>query len=109
MMLSSMQPGEIVQAIVEENVAMLRTIKGIGAKTAQLVVLQLKDKLSKWAVTANLGLSAGRNAVVQEALTALLALGIAKPMAQKALEKVLQTSENVSNVEVIIKKALKNL
>lgn len=108
MMLSSLSPAEIQQAIVSNNSDLLKTVKGIGIKTAQLIVLQLKDKLGK--LSLNLSESAtSHNNISTEALNALLALGIGKPMAQKALDKVLKTDPNITTVEDLIKKVLKSL
>lgn len=108
MMLSSLSPAEIQQAIVSNNSDLLKTVKGIGIKTAQLIVLQLKDKLGK--LSLNLSENAtSHNNIATEALNALLALGIGKPMAQKALDKVLKSDPNITTVEDLIKKVLKNL
>lgn len=110
-MLSSMNPIEIQQAIVDENLTLLKAIKGIGAKTAQLIILQLKDKLSKLPSTTLSGSegSGSTAAITQEALDALVALGIAKPVAQKAIEKVLKTDKDIQTVEALIKKTLQSL
>ena len=107
-MLSSLSPAEIKQAIMSNNSDLLKTVKGIGIKTAQLIVLQLKDKLGK--LSLNLSESAtSHNNISTEALNALLALGIGKPMAQKALDKVLKSDPNITTVEDLIKKVLKSL
>ena len=110
-MLSSMNPTEIQQAIVDENLTLLKAIKGIGAKTAQLIILQLKDKLSKLPSTtlSSYEGSGSTAAITQEALDALAALGIAKPVAQKAIEKVLKTNKDIQTVEALIKKTLQSL
>ncbi|MEL6535517.1 MAG: Holliday junction branch migration protein RuvA [Bacteroidota bacterium] len=109
-MLSSMQPKEIMQAIVYEEVATIQKVKGIGAKTAQRVILELKDKLRK----AGLGdpasgaiLGAGHNTARSEALTALVTLGIAKNAAEKTLDSVIKKHGQDLSVEDLIKLALK--
>lgn len=108
MMLSSLSPAEIQQAIVSNNADLLKTIKGIGVKTAQLIVLQLKDKLGKLSLNLPETHNAQSN-IANEALNALLALGISKQMAQKALDKVLKTDPTIATVEELIKKILKAL
>ncbi len=108
MMLSALQPNEIRQAIVQENESLIKSIKGIGVKTAKLLILQLKDKLAKTTVALDLPV-VGHNNLRDEALNALLALGIAKPMAQKALNKVLTTNPNIGSIEALIKQALQVL
>lgn len=108
MMLSALQPNEIRQAIVQENESLIKSIKGIGVKTAKLLILQLKDKLAKTTVAVDLPV-VGHNNLRDEALNALLALGIAKPMAQKALNKVLTTNPNIGSIEALIKQALQVL
>lgn len=108
MVLSALQPNEIRQAIVQENESLIKSIKGIGVKTAKLLILQLKDKLAKTTVALDLPV-VGHNNLRDEALNALLALGIAKPMAQKALNKVLTTNPNIGSIEALIKQALQVL
>jgi Holliday junction DNA helicase RuvA len=108
MMLSALQPAEIKQAIVQENETLIKSIKGIGVKTAKLLILQLKDKLAKTTAIAE-SVAFAHNNFRDEALNALLALGIAKPMAQKALNKVLTANPQVSTVEALIKQALQFL
>lgn len=108
MMLSALQPAEIRQAIVQENETLIKSIKGIGVKTAKLLILQLKDKLAKASPTLEIT-SNNNNNVREEALNALLALGIAKPMAQKALNKVLSHNPSINSIEALIKQALQVL
>lgn len=106
-MLSSLEPSELIEAILSENVATLKSVKGIGLKTAKRIILDLKDKLTK----ADIGQStiSSHNTYKEEALTALSALGIAKPVAQKAIEKVLKAKTPVDSVQTLIKQALNNL
>jgi Holliday junction DNA helicase RuvA len=107
-MLSSMKPDEIVGAIVQGNVKLLESIKGIGRKTAERVVLELRDKLAKHAPETNIS-PLVNNTLEQEALNALLSLGIGRPLAEQAVKKVLQTPASAARVEDIIKQALKIL
>jgi len=107
MMLSGLKPDEIVRAISGSNTKQLEGIKGIGKKTAERIVLELKDKISR--LQTNLPQSAySFNTVESDALNALIALGIQKNMAEAAIKKVLSSGNN-SSVENIIKLALKNL
>lgn len=105
LMLSAMSSEEIAAAIVSENVALIQAIKGIGAKTAQRVILDLKDKVVKSDFGTE-NLFRPNNTNQNDALTALLALGFEKKKAEKAVEKV--TKEN-QTVEQLIKEALKVL
>lgn len=107
MMLSGMKPDEIVKAIVQGNAKLLESIKGIGRKTAERLILELKDKAGK--IAGGTVLPAGETVVTveQDALNALIALGIAKPAAETAIKKVTKT-DNLT-LEALIKTALKNL
>lgn len=107
-MLSSMKPVEISRAIVQGNVKLLESIKGIGRKTAERVVLELRDKLSKPVNDSNIAALAN-NTLEQDALNALLALGIGRQAAEQAVKKVLTTTPTGEKIEDIIKKALKIL
>lgn len=104
-MLSSLQPGEIAQAILGEDVRTIQGIKGIGAKTAQRVIVDLKDKMLKFEGTSEI-LSVAGNTERKDALTALISLGFDKKNAEKAVDKVAVGGESV---EEIIKAALKIL
>jgi holliday junction DNA helicase RuvA len=108
MMLSGMRPDEIIKAIAQSNARQLESIKGIGRKTAERLVLELKDKLSKNLNEAILT-SAVTNPIEADALNALVSLGIARPMAEQAIKKVMTTSNENLLLEDLIKKALKNL
>jgi holliday junction DNA helicase RuvA len=105
-MLSSMKPEEIGRAIVQGNIKLLESIKGIGKKTAERVVLELRDKLSKQSHEINIG-SLENNTLEADALNALLALGINRAGAEQAIKKVVSSSPAPMKVEDIIKQALK--
>lgn len=107
MMLSAMSPSELVEAITNQNLSLLQSIKGIGTKTAQRVVIELKDKLDKNIETGNI-LTIVHNTNKEQALTALVHLGFSKPASDSALNKILKTDSNLS-VEDLIKLALKML
>lgn len=107
MMLSSISPDEIRAAILEENITLLKSIKGIGVKTAQRVVIDLKDKIGKSPASEQIVASAN-NTLRNEALSALMMLGFAKKPVEKELDKILASQPNLA-VEEVIKLALKSL
>lgn len=107
-MLSSLQANELVNAIVAGNESLLESIKGIGKKTAQRIVLELRDKFSKSTGDGNIS-TLNHNTLEQEALIALTALGIARNAAESAIKKASQTSNTFGKVEELIKAALKCL
>jgi Holliday junction DNA helicase RuvA len=109
-MLSYMSSAELKAAIVQENTAALQSIKGIGGKTAQRVIIELKDKLKKESWDENQpALSAGpHNTLRKEALSALLTLGLPKAAAEKSVDTVLKKSGNTITLEDLVKQALKN-
>jgi len=107
MMLSSMRPDEIQQAILQSNTKLLEGIKGIGRKTAERIVLEFKDKLGRFD-GQNLNSALIHNTLEQDALNALQALGIPKPAAEQALKKALSGTEKY-NLEQLIKKALQSI
>ncbi len=107
MMLSGMKPAELAKCIVSGNVNELVKIKGIGKKTAELLVVGLRDKLTGF-VTEMDTISYSLNPLELDAVNALVALGIGKPIAEKAVKKVIQTNTD-STIQEIIKQALKNI
>jgi len=110
MMLSSMRPEEIVRAIVNGNAKQLEGIKGIGKKSAERIILELRDKLNKQSLSASVNiLSTANNSLETDALNALVALGISRPNAELAVKKVLAAEPGSEKIEEIIKKALKTL
>lgn len=108
MMLSSLQPTEISQAILSANETLLESIKGIGKKTAQRIVLELKDKLSKPAADGNIS-TLTYNTLEQDALHAMTALGIARAAAESAIKKARAGGVGYTEVQELIKAALKCL
>ncbi|PMD98469.1 Holliday junction branch migration protein RuvA [Siphonobacter sp. BAB-5405] len=109
-MLSSLSSVEIRQAIITEDLRVIQGIKGIGAKTAQRVILELKDKLKKdhlasGSMTTNLFL--GPNAGARtDAISALIVMGIPRPVAEKSVDTLLKKDPNAS-VEDLIKQSLR--
>ena len=106
-MLSSLSPDQVIDAIAQNDIAVIQSVKGIGAKTAQRVVLDLKDKILK--VYGLSGNSAGTsNTNKNEALSALETLGFIRKKAEKVVDAIIKETPQAS-VELIIKQALKNL
>ena len=108
MILSSITPEEIQSAIAKGEVSLIQKIKGIGPKSAQRLVLELQDKLKREGFET-LTATSPHNNIKEEALSALVMLGFAKNIAEKALENVLKTDPENRSVEGLIKSALKNL
>ena len=108
MMLSGMKPDEIIKAIVQSNAKLLESIKGIGRKTAERLVLELKEKLSK-NLNETILSSQVSNKNENDALNALISLGIPRPNAEKAIKNVIGSENNDIQLEDLIKKALKNI
>src|SRR6202046_3710938 len=109
MMLSSMRPEEIARAILQGNARQLESIKGIGKKSAERIILELRDKVGKGREEmANISSAAG-NSLEQDALNALITLGIARPAAESAIKKVISEVSGTDKVEDLIKKVLKIL
>jgi holliday junction DNA helicase RuvA len=108
MMLSSNNPSEIQQAIVQGNIAKIQKIKGIGPKSAQRLVLELQDKLKKEGLESLIHLPE-HNTSKEEALSALMVLGFNKNAAEKALNSISQTHGSGLSVEQFIKLSLQVL
>jgi Holliday junction DNA helicase RuvA len=108
MILSSMTVEEINQAIVGNNASVLQAVKGIGAKSAQRIVVDLKDRIEKEGFFAEENLVQSNNTLREEALSALVMLGYNKPVAQKTINQILKKNAGVDmSVEQLIKEALK--
>jgi len=107
MMFSSLSPEEVIDAIGSADVETIKSVKGIGLKTAQRVIVDLKDKISKIEQSYEV-LPQQNNTNKNEALSALVTLGYTKKQAEKSVQKILKDSPEAS-IEEIIKTALKNL
>lgn len=109
-MLSSLSSGEIKQAIINEDVKTIQSIKGIGSKTAQRAIIELKDKLKKEnlisGVTPNT-FTPANNALRNESIAALVMLGIPRATAEKSVDTILKREGNEITVEQLIKLALR--
>jgi len=107
MMLSSVNPAEIEKAVLGSDVNLLKSVKGIGLKTAQRIIVDLKDKVGKHAGSGEIFAFAD-NTKREEALSALVMLGFAKSTVAKVIEKIARENKDLT-VEEMIKRALKNL
>lgn len=107
--LSTMNPDELQAAILGEDVASIRKVKGIGPKTAARIILDLKDKMMKENIVAPTMLSPQSNTQRTEALSALVNLGFARPAVQRALNRVFAQNPNPGGAEQIIKLGLREL
>ncbi len=108
MMLSAMKPDELARVIIQGQIRQLESIKGIGKKSAERIVLELREKLSKKFSGSN-NSPLINNTLEQDALNALVSLGIARPAAEQALKKLAQNAVVPQKIEDIIKQVLKIL
>ena len=108
LLLSYMKPDEIVAAIVRGDSKSLEKIKGIGKKTAERTILELKDKIGKQTAAGTLVTVEQGSSIKQDALEALQALGINRAVAEQAIAKSIQTEPEIE-LEALIKKALKTI
>ena len=108
--LSSLSTHEIKSSIASENIKMVQTIKGVGAKSAQRIVLELKDKYQKEGTSndSNEKQPSFNNSIRQEALTALTTLGVNKSSAEKTIDNILKKQIENITLETLIKLALKS-
>ena len=106
-MLSSLEPEQIIQALASGDVATIQSIKGIGSKTAQRAILDLKDKVLKLYDLDEVSILQD-NTNKDEALSALEVLGFNRKLAEKSVEKIVKENPDAT-IETIIKQALKNL
>ncbi len=108
-MLSYMKPDELSRAIIQGNTRLLENIKGIGRKTAERIIVELRDKLARQPIDSTVNISTWQgNTLQSDALNALIALGINRQAADKAIQKVLEQEPGIG-VELLIKKALQIL
>ena len=110
LVLSSMNPVDLRNAIIREEVHTLQSVKGIGAKTAQRLILELKDKVKKDGaeISSETNQAGAHNIIRNEALSALMTLGISRQAAEKSIDLVLKKSGNNLSLEELVKIALKN-
>lgn len=106
--LSYISPADLRAAIVNEDIGVIQSVKGIGAKSAKRIILELKDKLMRDGDGETITVTKG-NTTKDEALSALIALGFNKASAEKTIDKVIKSGEKTDSVEQLIKLALKSL
>lgn len=109
LMLSSLSASEIENAILTANVTLIKSVKGIGEKTAQRIIVDLKDKMGKGSPDVLGQVVSSNNILKEEALSALVMLGFNKKGAEKVLDTIMKTEGVGQSVEQLIKSALKNL
>ncbi|MBL7759159.1 MAG: Holliday junction branch migration protein RuvA [Sediminibacterium sp.] len=109
MMLSGMKPEEITRAIVQGNTRQLESIKGIGRKSAERLIVELRDKLGKQSLEESYLPGFAASQTDTDAVNALISLGIGRVMAEQAVKKVMKAAPGNDSLEDIIKQALKNL
>jgi len=108
MILSSLSSSEVIEAIETSDVAVLKSVKGIGTKGAQRIIVDLKNKLDEMVADSDKS-PIKHNTLKEESLSALLALGFSKQMAEKGIKKVFTSRPEIDKVEDLIKEALKVL
>ena len=106
-MLSSLNPEQIIDAISSNNVSIVQSVKGIGSKTAQRLIIELRDKVLK-IYDIDEAFVNSNNTVREEALSALEVLGINKKSAERLVDKIIKDNLDIT-VEEIIKETLKNI
>lgn len=112
LVLSSMSTHEFQKAIIQGDVRLIQSIKGIGPKSAQRLILELKDKLKKEPIPEGMDtllLHGSHSIITEEALAALSMLGFQKAQAEKAVQKAIKDNPQIQSVEELIKLSLKNL
>ena len=107
--LSTYTTDEVINYITTADVKAIQSIKGIGGKTAQRIIIDLKDKVAKGMPSSDLLFDKIDNTIREEALSALLALGFAKKVAEGKIDKVLKANPEISSVEELVKTALSQM
>jgi len=107
--LSTYSTEEIIHHITTADVKAIQSVKGIGGKTAQRIIIDLKDKVAKGMPTSDLLFDSIDNTIREEALSALLALGFAKKGAESKIDKVLKSNTEIASVEELVKTALSQM
>jgi holliday junction DNA helicase RuvA len=107
MMLSSLKPDDVAVAVSTNNVRLIESVKGIGKKTAERLVLELKDKVGNKTDAGSQSWDKGVMSIERDAVNALFALGIAQKQAELSVKKIITSEPNITKLEELIKKALK--
>lgn len=108
LVLSSISFVDLAEAVVKSNVALLQSVKGIGNKTAQRIIIELRDKISDISIENNQNFSSPNNTLQKDALVALTMLGFSKPIVEKVLVKLFKENNNLT-LEEVVKRALNYL
>src|SRR6185503_13101269 len=106
MTLSSLSPEELKRAIISGDISLIKSVKGVGPKTAQRIIIELQDSLKK-TTAGDLTVIPGKTKAVEEALAAMQTLGFQRMQAEKAISAVLKNSPGIQSVEELLKQALK--
>ena len=106
--LSTYKSDEIINYISASDVAAIKNVKGIGLKTAQRIIIDLKDKLTKSAISDEISLDLN-NTIQNEALSALVALGFSKKIAQQKIDKALTNKQGNFDVETLVRESLSQM
>lgn len=109
MILSAMTPEEVQRSISHGDVRAFKSVKGIGEKSAQRIIVDLRDKAGSLQPDLTLAPAGSAGAIKAETLAALIALGFARPQAEKAVDKALADADNAESTEKLLKIALKFL
>ena len=107
--LSTYSTKEIINYIISADVSAIQSVKGIGAKTAQRIIVDLKDKVGKGDSSSEILFDKMGNTIKEEALSALIALGFNKKNAENKINKVLKLEPNINSVEELVKNALSQM
>ena len=107
--LSTYNSQEVIHYITSADVNAIKSVKGIGSKTAQRIIVDLKDKLSQINDSSDIIFDKIDNTIKQEALSALNALGFGKKIAESKIEKVLKMNPDIDNVEELVKTTLSQM
>ena len=107
--LSSMNTQETERAVITGDVQAFKSVKGVGPKTAQRIIIDLKDKVGKASKEDALNFNTGHTTFIDEALSALVALGFSRPRIQQIIQKIRRDNPSIDSAELLIKEALKQL
>jgi len=108
LVLSSVNSNDLAEAVVKNNIALLQSIKGIGSKTAQRIIIELRDKISDMNIEYDQKFSLSDNTLQKDALNALTMLGFSKPAVEKVLNKLFKENNDLT-LEEVVKQALNYL
>jgi Holliday junction DNA helicase RuvA len=108
LVLSSINSNDLAEAVIKNNIALLQSIKGIGSKTAQRIIIELRDKISDINIEYDQKFLSSDNTLQKDALNALTMLGFSKPVVEKVLIKLFKENNNLS-LEEVVKLALNYL